>query len=185
MHDLEEVIAAYYPYLEVGKRSGYNGVGYALAGKIIEAVSGETVPQYFHNHLWEPLGCNNTETADMSARGFSAPWDMAVLGQMLLNRGAYGNLRFFFEETFQKLLPVKLAPYVDYETDAEWGIGAVWMRDPGLGPNTFAHGAASAATLRIDPEHDLVIVMTRNTAGPEWGKYHPQFIQAIVENLAE
>ena len=33
---------------------------------------------------------------------------MAVVGQMLLNQGSYGDLRFFAEETYEALLPVDL-----------------------------------------------------------------------------
>lgn len=183
MNDLEEVIAGYYPHLEVGTRHGYNGVGYALAGKIIEQITGEALPQFFQKHMWGPLGCSHTESTDMSARAFSTPRDIATFGQMLLNKGAYGDMRFFSEDTLRKLLPVKLAEYGKHPPDIEWGIGAVWMRDPGLGKNTFAHGAASAATFRIDPDNDLVIVMTRNRGGPAWGTYHPRFIQAIVEGM--
>jgi CubicO group peptidase (beta-lactamase class C family) len=185
MNDLDEVIAGYYPHLEVATRAGYNGVGYAVAGKVIESITGEALPQFFMHHLWGPLGCDNTDAVDMSARTFSVPLDIARFGQMWLNKGAYGNMRFFSEATYQKALPVKLQPYVKFETGAEWGIGCVWMRDPGLGKNTFGHGAASAAMLRIDPDHDLVIVMTRNSGGPQYGTYHPKFLQAIVDGLAD
>lgn len=53
----------------------------------------------------------------------------------------------------------------------------------GLGKGTFGHGAASGAILRIDPTDDLVIVMTRNAAGANFGNYHPQFIQAIADGI--
>ena len=46
-NDLEYVLAEYYPYLEVGTRLGYNGVGYALGGKVMEMVTGEALPQLF------------------------------------------------------------------------------------------------------------------------------------------
>jgi CubicO group peptidase (beta-lactamase class C family) len=186
MNDYEDVVAGYYPYLEVGTRHGYNGCGYAIAGKVIEQISGEALPQFFQKHMWGPLGCPNTDEIDMSARTMSTPRDVATIAQMLLNKGAYGNMRFFKEETFQKFLPVKLAPYVTFPADnLEWGIGAVWTGEPGLSKKTFGHGAASAATLRIDPENHLIIVMCRNTAGPRFGEFHPQFIQAVVEGLVE
>lgn len=184
MNDLEEVLAGYYPNLEVGTRLGYNGVGYALGGKVIETISGEALPQYFMKHLWGPLGCTNTDAMDGSARTFSVPMDIAKFGQLWLNKGAYGNMRFFSEQTYEKALPAKIKPFVKFDTDIEWGMGCVWMPDAGLSKKTFGHGAASAATLRIDPENDLVIVMTRNTAGAAYGKYHPLFIKAIVENMA-
>lgn len=184
MNDYEEVIAGYYPYLEVGTRHGYNGCGYAIAGKVIEQMTGEALPQFFQKHMWGPLGCPNTDEFDMSARTMSTPRDIATMAQMLLNKGAYGNMRFFKEETFEKFLPVKLAPYVTFPAEnLEWGIGAVWTREPGLSKKTFGHGAASAATLRIDPENQLVVVMCRNTAGPKFGEFHPQFIKAIVDGL--
>jgi len=184
MNDLEEVIAAYYPHLEVATRQGYNGVGYAVAGKVIEQISGEALPQYFRNHFWAPLGCGLTDAIDMSARTNSVPRDIATFAQVMLNKGAYGDKRFFSEETFEKMLPVKLAPYVKFDAgDLQWGIGPVWIPDAGLSAKTFGHGAASAATLRIDPENQLIIVMTRNAGGAKFGEYHPQFIKNVVDGL--
>jgi CubicO group peptidase (beta-lactamase class C family) len=184
-NDLEHVLAGYYPYLEVATRHGYNGVGFALGGKVMETVTGEALPQLFRNHLWGPLGCDGTDAIDGSARTFSTPMDMAIFGQMMLNKGAYGNMRFFSEETFEKALPVKLAPYVNFDTDIEWGVGGVWMRGGGLSDQTFGHGAASAATLRIDPVNDLVVVMTRNSAGPKFGEYHEKFLETIVAGIVD
>jgi CubicO group peptidase (beta-lactamase class C family) len=185
MHDLEEQIAEYYPYLKVGRYHGYNGVGYALAGKIIESTTGEALPQAFHNHLYGPLGCEHTDAVDMSAHTFSVPMDIAKVGQMLLNKGAYGDKRFFSEATFEKILPTKLRETTGTPIDAMWGIGPVYMPQGGLSPKTFGHGAASSATFMIDPENELVIVMTRNTAGPMFGEYHGKFIKTIVEGLAK
>jgi len=102
---------------------------------------------------------------------------------MLLNRGAYGDLRFFREETFAQMLPERLTRVLGPGTQTEWGIGAVWYTEPGLGKGTFGHGAASSATLRIDPEHELVIVMTRAAGGTHFSEYHPRFLAAVVEGL--
>jgi CubicO group peptidase (beta-lactamase class C family) len=184
-NDLEHVLAEYYPYLEVATRHGYNGVGFALGGKVMETITGEALPQLFRKHLWGPLGCDHTDAIDGSARTFSVPMDMAIFGQMMLNKGAYGNMRFFSEETFEKSIAVKLAPYVKFDTDIEWGVGGVWMRGGGLSDKTFGHGAASAATLRIDPVNDLVVVMTRNSAGPKFGEYHGKFLETIVAGMAK
>jgi CubicO group peptidase (beta-lactamase class C family) len=185
LHDFEEVISEYYPYLEIGVRHGYNGAGCALAGKIIESVSGEGLPQFYAKHLLDPLGISVTAATDMSWQTRSMPMDMARIGQMLLNKGQYGDLRFFRPETFEKMLPVSLVPLLGPETEIEWGIGATWFKDPGLGEGTFAHGAASAATLRIDPENDMVIVMTRNAGGENFGEYHPKFLAAIVDGIVD
>jgi CubicO group peptidase (beta-lactamase class C family) len=181
--DLEHIVAEFYPYLKVGEEHGYNGVGYALGGKIIESVSGEAIPQFFDNHLLAPLGCENTEAVDTSARAFSVPMDIAKIGQMLLNRGRYGDMEFFSEETFEKMMPRPLTDILGPDTDLKWGIGTVFMPDPGLSQGTFGHGAASGATLRIDPENNLVVVMTRNATGQDYSVYHPQFTQAIGDHL--
>lgn len=183
LHDLEEIIAGYYPHLKVRERLGYNGVGYALGGKVMEMVSGESLPTFYHNHLFGPLGMTHTTVPDGSAHGFSTPRDMAAFGQMLLNKGSYGPWRFFRPETFEQMLPRPLRETAGLDTDRTWGVGAVWMGGHGLSERTFGHGAASAATLRIDPENELVIVMTRNAAGEHYGTYHPRFLEIIAEHL--
>jgi len=185
MHDLEEVVAGYYPHLEVGQRYEYNGVGFALGGKVVEAVTGEAIPQFYKNHLLGPLGCASTDVVGTSGDADSVPMDVARIGQMLLNRGAYGTMRFFSEETFKQILPEKLVTLLGADTQVVYGIGTIWYEDEGLGEGTFGHGAASGATLRIDPANGLVIAMTRNAAGENLGKYHKQFIAAIVEGLSD
>ncbi len=182
VNDFDELVADYYPYLKVGQFHSYNGAGYALAGKVIEMVSGEALPQFFKHHLLDPLGCTNTSVTTMSWDTNSIPMDIARIGQMLLNKGKYGNMQFFSEETFAKMLPRKLDDILP-DTNIQWGIGATWYNSEGLGEGTFGHGAASSATLRIDPVNDLVIVMTRNSAGKNFGEYHPQFMKAIVDGL--
>ncbi|MBI2425378.1 MAG: serine hydrolase [Candidatus Hydrogenedentes bacterium] len=185
LHDLEQVIAGYYPHMKIGQALGYNGVGYALGGKIMEAITGEALPVLFKNHLLDPLGMKHTDVGDASAKSLSTPMDIATWGQMMLNRGAYGAYRFMREESFEQMLPKPLRETIGFETDIEWGIGTTWMDDNGLSEKTFAHGAASSATFRIDPERELVIVMTRNTAGPLFDEYYPKFIQTVVANVAE
>lgn len=182
-NDFEELVAWAYPNLKVGEALEYNGAGYALAGKIIEQITGEAQPVYAKRHLLEPLGCRNTDIVDMSAYSRSVPMDMARIGQMLLNKGAYGDMRFFSEATFERMLPVKLTGILGPDTEVEWGIGPVKVNAPGFSAKTFGHGAASAATFFIDPENDLVVVMTRDSGGPRFAEFHPRFCAAIVEGI--
>ena len=142
---------------------------------MIEALTGEAIPMFYKRRLLDPLGCTNTHVSDTSGGATSVPADIARIAQMLLNRGAYGDLRFFSEETFAKMLPAKQVLSTGQEV--EWGIGATWHRKEGLGESTFGHGAASAATLRIDPENELIVVMTRNSAGTHFSDFHPQFLE--------
>jgi CubicO group peptidase (beta-lactamase class C family) len=190
VHDLEEIIAGYYPYLRVGRAYGYNGTGLSLGGKILELLTDEALPIFFKNHLLDPLGMTHTEAVDASARTMSVPMDMARFGQMLLNRGAYGPYRFFSEETFAKVLPQPVKNFRDIPSDTVAGVGVQPMAaravlGGGVSPNSFGHGAASGATFVVDPDNELIIVMTRNRAGKNHSKYHPMFIQAILSGLPE
>jgi CubicO group peptidase (beta-lactamase class C family) len=184
LHDFEELVADYYPYLQVQQWYVYNGASFALAGKILEMVSGEAQPQFAQHHLFEPLGCKNIDMTTMSWATWSTPLDIALIGQMLLNRGAYGPHRFFSDSTFEQLLPRPLSERFGSKISVTYGLGSSIYEGEGLGKGTFGHGAASAATLRIDPENELVVVMTRNDSGRNFDQYHPRFMKAIADGLA-
>jgi CubicO group peptidase (beta-lactamase class C family) len=126
-----------------------------------------------------------THAASASSDADSVAREMAVLGQMLLNGGAYGTMRFFSKQMFAKTMPVNLSELIGKKTEQSWGIGCVWMNEEELGKGTVGHAAAGKATLRISRKLDLVISMTRNRAGENFGKYHGEFIQAVVDNIAE
>ena len=93
--------------------------------------------------------------------------DMAKIGQMLLNRGAYGSMRFFSEETFQKMLP----------RGSRRGIGTVG------GKNRIYHPAASMAVFSVDLDNELIIVMCRNRPGKVWHDYSSRFIETVNEGM--
>jgi CubicO group peptidase (beta-lactamase class C family) len=192
-NDLEELVAGEYRDLNVGEKFEYSGLGYALGGKIIEAVTGEAIPQFYKRHLLDPLGCEHTDVAGTHGDAMSVPLDMARIGQMLLNRGAYGSMLFFSEQTFGKMLPPAPSPAeggVAHE-DPQWmGIGAWWMngRYPGfsgLSARAFGHAAGSGATFLVEPERDLVIVMTRNGQDRDHAEWQQRFLDAIHAGVAE
>jgi CubicO group peptidase (beta-lactamase class C family) len=185
MNDLEERVAFCYPHLEIGQRFQYNGVGFSLGGKIIEMISGEAIPLFYQRHLLGPLGMIHTRVRGTSGDAVSTPLDMAHLGQMLLNRGAYGTMRFFSEDTFKKFLPDKLTKVLGPQATKRYGLGCDPQWEDLLGEGTFGHGAASSATFMISPQHDLVVVMCRNSAGRNFDKYHPEFVQAVANAVAE
>jgi CubicO group peptidase (beta-lactamase class C family) len=176
MPDITERLSDYYDRLLVGKEWAYTGTGNILGGKIIEAVSGETVPRFYHRHLLEPLGCDHTDVVGTHADAFSVPLDMAKFGQMLLNGGSYGKWEFFRNETFQLMLPQKLTKLLGPEARS-FGFGLDGT------PKKFGHGAASAATFHVDTEADLVVIMTRNKYGKNQDKYNGPFWQALQEGM--
>ncbi len=188
MNDLEEVAAGYYPHQSVCKRWEYSGTGLSLGSKIIELISGEVLARFYRNHLLDPLGCTNTEVMGSSGDTFSTPLDMAKIGQMLLNRGAYGDKRFFSEETYKQMLPRTYPDLPGLMPGLEYGVGTSRSAETvalGFGEDCFGHGAASDATFLVDPTHELIIVVTRNRAGEHFEKHKELFIAAVLESLEE
>jgi hypothetical protein len=102
---------------------------------------------------------------------------------MLCNRGAYGDRRFFSEETFTQMLPRRLTPVLGDATDVERGIGLVRYEIDGFSNQVIGHGSATSSTFRIDLENKVVITMTRNARGRNFRKYHPQFLQAVADSM--
>jgi CubicO group peptidase (beta-lactamase class C family) len=185
VNDLEFRVAELAPMLEIGKRFDYNGMDLALASKIIEQVTGEALPTFYQKHLLGPLECRDTDVTNSSYNAHSTALDMARIGQMLANGGAYGDKRFFRPATRDKMMPVKLTGLLGPDTQVTWGIGCAWMDNDVLGKRTFGHGSAASATLRIDPDNDVVVSMTRNSAGKNFDKYHARFIRAVADGMLE
>jgi CubicO group peptidase (beta-lactamase class C family) len=177
--DFEERVADYYPHLRVAKEWAYNGQSYALAGKVVEAVSGEALPLFYKKHLLDPLGCTGTDVIATHADAYSIPLDMAKIGQMLLNRGAYGQWRFFSPQTFEEMLPRNLSYILGPDAKRTFGIGLDGTAD------RFGHGAASAATFNVDRNLELVVVMTRNKMGKNQDKYNGKFWEALKASIVK
>jgi CubicO group peptidase (beta-lactamase class C family)/S-formylglutathione hydrolase FrmB len=171
--DVEERLALAAPFLRVGEEFGYNGNSYMLAGKIIEAVSGEAIPRCFHRHLLGPLGNHRTDVVGTQADAYSVPLDMARFGQLLL----YGGRQDFTPDTLQQMLPEKLSKVLGKDTTRTFGIGLDGSR------TKFGHGAASAATFSVDRDNELIVVMTRNRIGTNYDKYNGKFWQAIQDGV--
>lgn len=184
-NDLEHIYGEAYPYLKIGKQHRYNGTSIAIGLKALEQMTGLALPHLYQKYLYGPLGCESIESIDGSAMTWSNAYDLARVGQMLANHGAYGDLRFFSDETFQQMLPQKLDKLLGPDTKVTWGVGLTWFGKHGLSEKTIGHGSASSCTLRVDLENDLVITMTRQMAGKNFGKYHPKFIEAVTSGLAD
>jgi hypothetical protein len=169
---LENQVAHVLPFVEVGKHFSYHRVGYALAGKIIERLTGQAVPYLFQENIFSPLGMNSAYSDNTYGGLYCSSIDLAKFGQMLLNKGTYNGYKLFSQQTIEKMLPVKLNI-----GDREWGIGTSRMSGNGLSESAFGHGAASGTTFIIDPENDLIIISARNKPG----KSHHEFESALIE----
>jgi CubicO group peptidase (beta-lactamase class C family) len=181
-NDFEELAAGYAPQMLIGKTYQYNGTAFALAGKVIEAVSGESLPAFIKRHLLDPLDCRDTDVFGTSWDGLSTPLDLARIGQLLLNKGAYGDFRFFEYAAYEAMLPKPLAPVIP-GTWRKYGLGTVYYTDEGLGVGTFGHGAASSTIFRVDPKNDMVIVVTRWRKGDGYRDHKEKLFQTIVSHI--
>lgn len=194
---LDNVVANLLNQLPVGKTHEYNGMGYDLAGKVMEMVSGKSIFRLMRENFFDPLGLKHTILEeDLGFSCHSTAGEFAVIGQMLLNKGSYGHLKFFSPETCTKLLPQSLSKFYP-GINVDWGIGITWMHyhhpDAGknglpqdhtiLGRNMIGHGSATSAILRVDPDNDLVITQTRRRGGAAYDKYLTKFLMAIEDGL--
>ena len=181
-NDFEELIAGYAPEMVIGKSYQYNGTAFALAGKVLEAVSGESIPAFIKAHLLDPLECEDTDVFGTSWDGQSTPLDLARIGQMLLNGGAYGDFRFFEYEAFQAFLPRPLETDIP-GTYRQYGLGTRYYTDEGLGEGTFGHGAESSTIFRVDPENQIVLVVTRWRHGEGYEEHKQKLLDTVIRHI--
>jgi CubicO group peptidase (beta-lactamase class C family) len=195
---LDNQLANALAVLEPGKRFEYNSLGYHLAGKIMETISGKSVPRLVYEQVFEPIGGTPLGPPILGYSVESTAIDLLRLGQLALNRGSYGNKKLFSTETFNALLPRPLHEfYPDLDPTLRVGIGIDGMAEKDLragqegfaadkvllSPNTIGHGAASSTVFRVDPEHQLVIAVARRQAGKDYDRHLSQFLQAIDDAL--
>jgi len=199
MHNpyLENVAATAMTRLPVGEVHNYTGMGYDLAGKVMEVVSGKSIFRLLRENLFEPLGMEDTTLEeDLGFSCNTTAGDLAAIGQLLLNQGSYGDLEFFSPETFAQLVPKPLNQYWP-EIDEEWGIGLTWMRQPHpdagshghaedatiLSRNIIGHGSATSSVLRVDLDNGLVIAQTRRIGGKQYEEHLERLLLAIEAGL--
>ncbi|MBM3496523.1 MAG: beta-lactamase family protein, partial [Armatimonadetes bacterium] len=193
---LDSVLAQWLRDLKPGTGHLYNGMGYDLAGKAMELITGKSVARLFTEHLFAPLGFQDVPINDMAFGARLTARELAVLGQLLANKGSYGPKEFISEATYDKLLPRKLSEFWP-AIGVEWGIGLTHMPDRrdgagadsaalsdfNLGLRTIGHGSATSCILRVDPDQDLVIAMIRRTAGKDYDKHARALFAAVHEAI--
>ena len=83
---MDNSIANLIPTLPVNKVHQYNGVGYNLAGKVMEIVTGKSVFRLLRENVFDPLVMKNTyNEKDLAYGTHSTAYDLALVGQMVLN----------------------------------------------------------------------------------------------------
>jgi serine-type D-Ala-D-Ala carboxypeptidase len=132
---------------------------------------------------------------------YSTVQDMAIFGQMFLNRGCYGDVRILSPATVREMtrnqIPGISAEYFgEYFPEASWGLG--WTAcgdkkslDEGTlrSPATFSHTGAGGIQLWVDPDQELVGVYFSVVPKVDAGNRHiwpvDLFMNAVTASLID
>jgi len=183
-----------------GAEMSYCDMHYALLDEIVSRCAGTSLAQFARQRIFGPLGMNDTDYVLPDSRAHrlvkrppGAPFpyldtheyatsgrgqngatstalDMAIFGQMFLNRGTYGGEQVLSPATVTEMtrnqIPGVGTTFLDgrYYPEASWAYG--WgVRGNGKWPyfdgslnsaSTFVHGGAGGAYLWVDPVNELV-----------------------------
>tara|TARA_Y100001968_G_scaffold198649_1_gene182237 strand:+ start:272 stop:1549 length:1278 start_codon:yes stop_codon:yes gene_type:complete len=160
-----------------GEKFNYSGGCSMLLGKIIETISGKSVEEYAQEVLFTPLGINRDHVRwRKTASGFTGcsgglsmrPSDMAKIGQLLLNKGKWGDDIILKEECIEDLFLTEGSVLKgEKDKDLKWGFDAYkfgwWTQKIKLkdGKELIAHVAQGygGQNLFVIPDQELVVVI--------------------------
>jgi CubicO group peptidase (beta-lactamase class C family) len=182
-----------------GTEQRYCDYAFEMVGEIVRRVSGKSLADFARERLFEPLGMKDTayivpesashrvvkrpadgplallnsrewqQTPWAAPGAYSTAMDMAVFGQMFLNRGGYGDARILSPVTVAEMtrnqIPGTSSRVVD-EFFPEAGTGFSWFirenkkvvayGETLQSSKTFCHGGAGGVFLWIDPVYEIV-----------------------------
>jgi CubicO group peptidase (beta-lactamase class C family) len=191
---LENIILNAIDVNEPNVRYSYSGTGYELAAKAMEVVSGKSIARLYDEQLFRPLNFGDVPIGNASSEGHFTAMELAILAQLIANRGSYGHLKFISPHTFDRLLPEPLL-VPDRGSVEDEGIGLHWIHrlKPGAPLNskraedqlfssrTVGHGSLSGCIFMIDLDQQLIITQVRRQSGLRHGDWSAQFFQKIAE----
>jgi CubicO group peptidase (beta-lactamase class C family) len=176
--DLEEIVADESPSLMPMKPT-YSESGYQFVGCILEDVTGQDVRHLFQNFIFNPMQLMHSYSTSANGVGWMPPLELAEVGQMLLNKGSYGNVQLMRPETFEQMLPTdKWGP--------RGGVGLVSLGGNGLPRDTFGYTTHHSGVFRMVPEEKLVIVVSSASAlhFDFRNKYEGRLFKIIMKGIA-
>ena len=149
---------------------GMENTFYIVPESVRHRIVGRPVDAPFTVGIVGPgLGTRGHEELPWASAGvYSTARDMAIFGQMFLNRGSYGDVRIVSPasvgEMTRNQIPGISSRWVDeFFPEATWGLG--WsihgskkaLRGGSLhSPQAFSHGGSGGVYLWMDPEYDLL-----------------------------
>lgn len=121
---------------------------------------------------------------------FGSALDLAVLGQMLLNGGQYGNIHFFHPRTVQTFTSKSRENHRGLGFDKPAPYGKNRSIPLAASMASFGHTGFTGTMLWIDPEYELVFVFLTNRTWPDpynlrlyRGGYRKRMMEIVYEAL--
>ena len=183
-----------------GEEMSYCPYGYELLGEIVRRVSGLSLADFARARIFAPLGMKDTDyivpesvqhrivrrppdapgsfydTREAQERPmghagvYSTAMDIAIFGQMFLNRGIYGDTRILSPASVTEMTRNQvpgISAWLDDEEffpEASWSLGweihgnrkAMYYDGTLKSPKAFAHGGAGGVYSWVDPVYDVV-----------------------------
>jgi CubicO group peptidase (beta-lactamase class C family) len=97
---------------------------------------------------------------------FSTADDLAVLGQAILNDGAYQGHRILRPETVHAMLTNYNSAFPGHAHGLGFELDQRWYMDGLSGPRTAGHTGFTGTSLVIDPESRSIVVLLTNSVHP-------------------
>jgi CubicO group peptidase (beta-lactamase class C family) len=148
---------------EPGSRWNYNGGATAVLARLISQGTGQPLLNYAREKLFEPLGIADVEWIagsdgePVAASGLRMrPLDLAKIGQLVLDRGTWGNSQLVPSEWLDQSFTPRVRSDDNLEYGYHWWLGKLRANDqPWMG--AFGNGGQR---LFIIPSVQLVVVIT-------------------------
>ena len=94
---------------------------------------------------------------------FSTAWEVAVLGQLYLNGGAYAGQRLLAPATVAAMTSEQAA-FADERRGLGWMLKSLQVSSAGryFSPRSYGHTGFTGTSLWVDPERELLVVLLTN-----------------------
>ncbi|MEM1178290.1 MAG: serine hydrolase [Acidobacteriota bacterium] len=149
---------------EPGEAGVYCTAGIHLAGGVIRAATGKSLPRFFHEELAEPLGMGHYQmNLSASDRGYMGggirlrPRDFLKLGQLFLDGGVWQGRRIVSEDWARESAAGQATLYEDQDYGFAW-----WRRTDEIDRrtiDTFYASGNGGQLLFVIPELDTVAMI--------------------------
>ncbi|MDN4593329.1 serine hydrolase [Polycladomyces subterraneus] len=97
---------------------------------------------------------------------FSTARDLAVLGQMILNKGAYGGKRILRPETVKLMEDNQNEAFPGQDHGLGWELNQHWYMDALASPRTMGHTGYTGTSLVVDRANGVIAILLTNRVHP-------------------